>query len=391
MRSVCVVCVLLLLAVACIVWVGQARFTPELSTAEPESVGSDLPPAHASPRQLVANPSELTVHRTTGSAEAVTISLLNPTESPIRILGIDKSCECTIPEALKIDELAPGESTDLQLSLHPPQVGQLVSMVRVRTDADAPELEIPITLIGQEAPDLEPYSDVRPIPDRVEFRGFQPGETVTRHITIYANENPGSSPWLVGVVSDDERLACALLPDVKDQRHQDVPDGRVISRVYTARFETQMPHWDDGRVRTKARFITADGTPESQAFVNVEAICEIPVGVAPKTLFISGADLAVGPVRRTIILRSNDGQNVAVVSAACDTAGVGVSISQPTTDGEPVHVVVEVSSVPDTDLDQDLFRTSIHIETTHPLIPTIDVPLHLQRPVATPARLVNDN
>ncbi len=367
-------CVLIVGIAAWAAWFVQ-RTHEQAPSPDPEpAAGVAGPNTLPTQNQLVAKPAAVSVQRTSSEPELISVTLHNPTSRVISILGIEKTCECTVPKPLENDSLAPGESTTLQLSVLPPEFGRQDIFVSVRTDvADAPDLEIPISLNGDPQPTSLAYVRLEPVPRMLEFSGYTPGKVISQDFSVYTIENRDSKPWITGLKCGDHDMTAEVLDNIREQRQRELEPYGLIERVYRLKLQTRLPHWETVEVPIGLMFETAAGMPESTEYVFVRTRCHKPISVAPETIFVGTSGLAAGAIDRVVVIRSFDDHELTLNSIRSECSAISASIENQQSESEPARVSVKIASTPKLAAENGHTEATVRIETNHPLLPTLEI------------------
>jgi len=111
------------------------------------------------------------------------VTVTNNGAGLLELSDVQADCGCTIP-SLKVDRLAPGESTTIEIQFNSKKFhGNVVKVVRVYSnDPNRPESEIIITA------DVTAALIVDPVSQRIGFSPLLRGETLTKSATMTASE-----------------------------------------------------------------------------------------------------------------------------------------------------------------------------------------------------------
>jgi len=349
---------------AIIAWLLIAK--PQLSTPDAAPIvafGLTSQPAALEVRR------DASVSEESGSQTAELMLTNNGAES-VRITAIDPTCGCTVTEPLQTDTLGPGESTPLRLKVDVQQYGTRAVQISVYTEPQAAGLVIPLSLVGEE---LKPPF-IQSLTGQMDIVGFEPGGESSREATLNTVESVGSSPWVKGIVCSDPAVRAELLNDPDDQQF----DDHIVFRTYTFRVTARLP---DTNAHTKPAEMTFDTAgPPTAPFprMSVRVRCQPALSAAPDLIFVSTEDLADEVVTRDVLVRAADKTDWTVKSVSTNRPFLHAEVQEQSAQGSPARIRIEIrpaESDAGTVADDE---PTLTVLTSHPLMPSLDVPVLLQ-------------
>ena len=100
---------------------------------------------------LTVTPAVVEVQRGESDTAHASVVLKNSGSRAIHIGKVETSCHCTSVDAIERMDLAPGQSTTLQLKLQLPSFGKQEASVTIHTDSSiSPRIRIPVKMQGAE-------------------------------------------------------------------------------------------------------------------------------------------------------------------------------------------------------------------------------------------------
>lgn len=330
-------------------WSGMALLQSEKAEEAPYVVPHQITVASDAPHNLAP----------------VQLTLRNPSRQPLRLLGIDASCGCTVIDAPKTAFVAAGSEIAFTVRGTPPGVGEKHASIRIRTDSPShPVIHVPVVLMGRE---LEvPF--VTSMPDRLDLKTTRQ-QPSAHEFSIRTLEPAGTPPWIdIPVASDAkfdvERITVSTEPD------KAVPD--VVRRSYT--FRLNAPAILNEVLHTlRLQFASR---PSSGKLRSIPVTYRLvpAVRAVPDELFFRSSE-GDGAVKRTIVFQAlDDSKAIAIHSHPIEKDWLRVGDVEPGMVGSSFAGRVLVQLVPEQLAGKG--EATLRFSTDHPDCPTICVRVH---------------
>lgn len=323
----------------------------------------DVAPDQKGPELLVDPPFVIMDANESDDREA-TVRITNTGRNHVRLLKITSSCGCTVADLPERERLEPGESTKMRIRGTPPSVGRKNTYVQIETDAAATKwLRINLLLKGKEWP----VPRLVRFPDKVVLQNRrQRPEAITATFQLQTVEKEGSDYWLTVPPEVPDLLTLDSASPIESPG----PESMLVSRSYgytiTGTVDPQQ-QWETT--------ITMK-TPLQQIPIRVVAEYVPPIKIVPNTLFI---DLSSGDLTRaTRTVRLIGGGTASVPQIQIDPTQdewLQIRHVDATQSDESILAQFEISLSSTPPSTSSTIRRMIHIRTSDPDCPTLELPL----------------
>lgn len=325
---------------------------------------------------IEVTPKEIVIHHAPSARPTPTrLTLKNTGNQSVRILAVESTCGCTLPDFSEPVEIAGGEEHVLEVSGTPPGIGEKQAALTVRIDSQAqPALRVPVLLKGK--PLEVPY--VSSLPERLELRTTRL-EPLSHEFTVRIVESPNAKPWLGTPTAD--AADCEI--DRLDMTEEPGPAGSVL-RSYRFRLNAPAPPSDGTPQHRQVRFATSRPAQTEPRPMRVTYRFVPAVRAVPEEIFVRLSD-SRETVERTILFQAEDASQEITITSEESTvnwleAGQIESLS-----GESALIGRMTIRVDPDRLPMGTVDATLLFRTDHADCQAVPVRVHVLRPSANPS------
>lgn len=309
---------------------------------------------------LKVTPENVEVKRGESDTEYVSVELHNPGPRAIHIDKVETSCHCTSVDTLNQMDLAPGQTTTLNLKLQLPGVGKQETSVTIYSNSvTTPKVRIPVKMQGAEI--FPPYF----LTNSEEVRHqMTSGDDRRVQFEVSAVESPGE-PWITGFDSNNNAFSVVSCESAITTQY----DEKSLHRTYTCTLEVSRFTPGEtlrGSLRSKCRTESMKPLPILSVTITSVATAK----AIPAQLFITQKSRQALPISKTIVIETaaSNANPVREVSASVDWITIARLSSSET------HPVYRMTITPPVDLPSNL-SPQIVFHFADVSIPPMSVPL----------------
>jgi hypothetical protein len=282
-----------------------------------------------------------------------TLQLRNLGRTPLRIVGVETSCGCTVVDELPKQPLPSGGAATLKVKVSLPDSGTKVTQLGIDYAASTTgRIVVPLELHGRK-PDL-PFARLRdagislPIADRTR--------SATRQLSIQTVEPAGEPPWIVGLRPQAPWLTAVL----KGEPEMGPSDAGQVARTYHLEIMATLPADAADSEFAEIEFETNSATTKRPPNLRVvTTLTPILKAVPAQLTVLRNASSAEVVERKFAVIAAGAGPWDVTVDAALP---LGITIEKLNTNiGDEQTVVVFLAAITPTQLADSSGRPSIHI------------------------------
>jgi hypothetical protein len=214
------------------------------------------------------------------SERVATFQLRNDGQTPLRIVGVETFCGCTIVDQLPKHSIPAGSAAALKVKVSLPGSGTKVSQLAIDfAGSMTGRIVVPLELHGRK-PDL-PFALLRNT--GVNLLIADRAQPVTRQLSIETVEKAGDPPWIVGLGSRTPWLTAALKgdPDVV------ATDAEQVTRRYWIDITATFPTTSEEPEFAEIEFATDSASTKRPANLRVMMTLAPVLKAVPAQLTIS--------------------------------------------------------------------------------------------------------
>lgn len=309
---------------------------------------------------LTVTPAVVEVQRGESDTAHASVVLKNSGSRAIHIGKVETSCHCTSVDAIERMDLAPGQSTTLQLKLQLPSFGKQEASVTIHTDSSiSPRIRIPVKMQGAEI--HPPYfltqaSGVR--------HAMTTGEDRRVEFEVSAVESPGT-PWMTGMDTSNAGFSVVSCESSITTQY----DDKALHRTYHCVLDVSQYIPGEtlrGTLRPRCRSESMKPLPLIPVTISSSATAK----AIPSQLFISRKARQSPPLHKTVVIETatNTASPVREVTASVDW----VQVERIPSDER--HPAYRVTITPPANPPADL-EASVLFQFNVASLPAITVPL----------------
>lgn len=303
-----------------------------------------------------------------------TTLLKNLGPSPLQILEITKSCDCT---SVRIGRrsIPPGESSPLSVQIRPGTTpGERISRIQIQsTDRGRPVREITY--------EWEVKNPLHAESDSIEIHAVRAGEELGRSVPLHLDGMTRCPRCQLLVTSPASSISCTLREVVASDGAHDGRSPRDSAPIGRLDLKIQPP--EDTQLHREVISVVIRCGDELRASLSLPLAWRVaPILQSSPERLSLGISEPGGRHSRKLILRSGEGRSFRLLGVSCPEANTLVAARHPA-GSDALHAIELDLKVPGV---EGPWRSTLSVETDHPGAERISIPVSaLVNPISRPS------